>query len=100
MTTFSYTALRGKRRKREVTLTWTDGVVTGTDAEAVAQVKRLAAGYDGALIGPPNGPYTTKKHLDNPYTARVLLLLVLGREARLTAGALPRQADPPAGAIH
>ncbi len=61
MTTFSYTALRGKRRKREVTLTWTDGVVTGTDAEAVAQVKRLAAGYDGAL---------------------------------------PRQADPPPGAIH
>ena len=85
MTTFSYTDLRGKRRKREVTLTWTDGVVTGTDAEAVAQVKRLAAGYDGALIGPPNGSYTTKKLLDNPYTARVL-----GRKARLTAGALPR----------
>jgi hypothetical protein len=97
MTTFSYTATRGGRA---VTLTWTDGVATGDDAQAVAQVKAFAAGYEGSLAGPPNGPYTTKRHLDSPYTARVLLLLVLGREARLTAGALPRQADPPAGAIH
>jgi hypothetical protein len=99
MTSFSYTATHGGR---VVTLTWTDGVVSGTDAAAVAQVLRLAAGYDGALAGPPNGPYTRKRHLDSPYTARVLLLLllVLGHTARLTAGGLPRQADPPAGAIH
>jgi hypothetical protein len=97
MTTFSYTASRGRRL---VTLTWTDGVVTGDDEQAVAQVNAFAAGYEGSLSGPPNGPYTRKRHLDSPYTARVLLLLVLGHTARLTAGALPRQADPPAGAIH
>jgi hypothetical protein len=97
MTSFSYTASRGGHA---VTLTWTDGIVSGDDAAAVAQVLRLAAGYDGALAGPPNGPYTRERHLDNPYTARVLLLLVLGHTARLTAGALPCQADPPAGAIH
>src|SRR5258708_31450079 len=100
MTTFSLTAMQGKRRKRPVTLTWTDGVVTGSDKKAVAQMEQLAHDFDGALLGPPNGPYTTEQHLASPDTARMLLLMVLRYSARISAGALPRQADPPPGAIH
>ncbi len=50
MPTFSYTATRGGR---EVTLTWTDGRVTGDDAQAVAQVEAFAAGYEGSLPRQP-----------------------------------------------
>lgn len=92
--------MQGNRPARAVTLTWTDGVVSGDDAELVAQVQRLATDFEGALLGPPNGPYTTTQHLASPYTARMLMLLVLRYKAQLTAGALPRQADVPAGAIH
>jgi len=100
MSTFSYTASRG--RSRAVALTWTNGVVSGDDAELVAQVEQLAHDFEGALLGPPNGPYTTEQHLSSPYTARMLMLMlmVLRYKATVTTGALPRQADAPAGAIH
>ncbi len=92
MTTFSLTAMQGKRRKRPVTLTWTDGVVTGSDKKAVAQMEQLAHDFDGALLGPPNGPYTTEQHLASPYTARMLMLMVLRYKA--TAPPAPFPARP------
>ena len=94
-TTFSITGLRGGKR---LTVTWTDGALTG-DADAIQMLKRLATGLDGALQGQPGGPYTTHDHLASPYTAAALMKTLFARGTTSMTGHLP-PLDIPDGAIH
>jgi len=95
MTTFAITGLRGGKR---VTVSWTDGTLTG-DAETIAWLKRLAAMFEGKMQGQPGGPYTYTDHLASPYTARVMMLSVFERGTTSQSGHLPLL-DIPDGAIH
>lgn len=94
-TTFSITGLRGSKR---VTVTWTDGALTG-DTEAITRLKQMASALDGTLQGQPGGPYTMTDHLSSPYTACAMMKLLFERGTTTQHGKLPLL-DIPDGAIH
>ncbi len=95
MSSFSIIGLRGGKR---VTVTWTDGALTG-DAEAVTALKWLAQRLDGTLQGQPGGPYTMRDHLSSPYTACALMKLLFEQGTTTLRGRLPLL-EIPDGAIH
>lgn len=97
MSTFS---LSGNRRGREdrVTVTWTDGVLSG-DANAVAMIERLAKALEGTIQGMWGGPYTTKDHLASPYSALPLMRQVFIAGTVKQTGKLPLLPPVPEGAI-
>lgn len=93
MTSFSLT---GMRNGQTVTVTWTDGRLSG-DHDTVAWVEFLAEELDGTMQGPLGGPYTTTDHLASPYTARALMRSVFSGKP-VFSGALP-PIDLPPGAV-
>ena len=90
-------AITGERGGKFVTVTWTDGALSG-DAEAVAALKRLAHALDGTLQGQLGGPYTLTDHLGSPYTACALMKRLFVRGTTDQEGKLPPLNIPP-GAI-
>lgn len=93
MTTFS---ISGQRNGRLVSVTWTDGKLSG-DHDTVVWLEQLAQILDGTMQGQLGGPYTTHDHLSSPYTARSLMRSVFTGKTTF-AGKLPA-IDLPEGAI-
>lgn len=83
-TTFS---ISGMRNGAHITVTWTDGALSG-DADTAAWIETLATALDGTMQGQLGGPYTTTDHLSSPYTARALMRSVFPGTTTFT-GALP-----------
>lgn len=96
MTTTSF-SVSGQRDGRLVTLTWTDGELSGDDPATVAWVKELAQLLEGTMQGQLGGPYTMTDHLASPYTARAIMRSVF-RGPTTFSGALPTIELPP-GAV-
>jgi hypothetical protein len=99
--TFSLTGVRGGRT---ITLTWSwspvDGGTVSGDPEGVEIVYRLAAYWEGKLIGLTPAPKTTHNHLSSPYTACRLMRDCLDRHPYPTlTGRLPMLPDVPPGAV-
>jgi hypothetical protein len=98
MTTFSITGLRGgKEEDTRVTVTWTDGELSG-DEDAIAMIRELAWMYEGQSLRAIVGPTTTHDHLSNPYTACMLIKRVFRTRTTTQIGSLPIITLPP-GAI-
>lgn len=53
-------------------VSWSPAGISG-DEDAVRLIERRAAELDGALVGPPCGPYTDTKHLADPLSSFCLL---------------------------
>lgn len=66
--------------KVTVTAGWKDGEVYGDEA-AVVLIRMASRVYDGALVGPPSGPFTetAEDHLGSPASAYQLMKQVLSR---------------------
>ena len=90
--------LTGLWHNRDVTLSWSDGILTGTDELALKLINDLATHAEGKLIGGPISS-STHDHLSNPYTAYELCTMLLGTRATFT-GYFPPLPDPPDGAIY
>lgn len=82
-----------------VTVGWRDGEIYGDEAAVVA-VRMASRVYDGALVGPPTGPFTetAEEHLASPVSAYQLMKNVLSRvsvvegeipEPRAVGGRIP-----------
>lgn len=98
MTTFSITGLRGgKEGDTRVTVTWTDGELSG-DEDAIAMIRELAWMNEGRSLRAIVGPITIHDHLSNPYTACMLIKSVFKLRTTTQIGSLP-PIDIPPGAI-
>jgi hypothetical protein len=93
VTRLVFTGLRNHRRVRVV---WHDGALSG-DADTVAWIRHLAALLEGQILGPIGGPYTTSRHLQNPYVAAEIIRSIFPGKVRME-GDLPLRIAPP-GAI-
>lgn len=82
---------------RTVVLIWQDGHVSG-DPEAVEKLQRTATDFEGYSV-PSLWGFTHHDHLANPYSAAVLMEMVLGRDAKVIAGGVPPLPEPEDGAI-
>ncbi len=69
MTTF---AISGERNGRHITITWTDGELSG-DPPTVWWLRQYAKMIEGTMQGQVGGPYTTHDHLASPYTACAII---------------------------
>jgi hypothetical protein len=94
MTTLSIT---GQRGDHFVTVTWTDGELSG-DADAIAMLQLLAEEFEGRPLRAIVGPVTVTNHLSNPYTACALMKSVFKYGTVTQDGSLPEIIIPP-GAI-
>jgi len=95
MTTFSIT---GQRGERTVTVTWTDGELSG-DTDTIEMLKLIAEAYEGRPLRALVGPVTVYNHLSNPYTACTMIRSMFKRGTVRQDGSLPEIKIPP-GAIH
>lgn len=79
-------------------VTWEDGALSGDDT-LVFLIEERADKLDGMPVGPPEGPYTRRKHLEDPMSALVLAYDVLEPESVEQAGEIPERPDVPFDAI-
>lgn len=69
MTRLTFSGIRNHKR---VTVTRVDGALSG-DLEAVAWIRYVAACLEGQILGPISGPYTSSRHLADPFAAAELI---------------------------
>lgn len=82
-----------------LSVTWSDGMLDSDEPGLVLLIIGRAATLEGKTVGPPEGPYTKERHLQNPLSALILMCEQFDTEDIRITGDMPRRPDIPDGAI-
>lgn len=70
------------------TVQWDQGRITG-DSALVVMITARARALDGIDIGPPEGPYTLRNHLDDPLSALMIIRSFFSFRSMRVSGDIP-----------
>jgi hypothetical protein len=77
---------------------WSDGKLTG-ESRAVCAVLTEAARREGQFVGVPDGPYTRHHHLNDSFSALLLIVGIFEPDSRMLSGDIPVRQPVPDGAV-